>query len=262
MRYEFTEDCKTGIPQIDEEHQHFFKLINEAMEVVEKGGGVELMDPLLKRLSEYAAVHFEHEEKYMREHNDPELELQIFAHLRFREALLEFDDMPLNKESVLQILDFMARWLFRHILYTDTLIGKTKSISEKPELTKEYLTGIELIDKEHKVLFDILGEVYDVMKDDTLYDKYDPIMEILGRLKEYTVKHFSDEEAYMEEKGYEGLESQRAAHEAFVDKLEESSKGDGGEFEDNQSEYLESLFEFLCQWLYNHILKMDTKIPQ
>ena len=262
MRYEFTEDCRIGIKQIDEEHQHFVKLVNEGMEIVEKGAGVELIDPLLKKLSDYAATHFEHEEQYMREHNDPELELQIYTHLQFREALLEFEDMPLTEESVMQILEFMARWLFRHILYTDTLIGKTRTINEKPELTEKFLTGIEMIDKEHKVLFDILGEVFDVMQDDLLYDKYDPIMEILGRLKEYTVKHFSDEEKYMKAIQYEGLEKQQAAHEAFVDKLNESIKADSEEMEDNQEEYLKSLFEFLCEWLYNHILALDTKIPQ
>lgn len=262
MRYEFTEDCRTGIAQIDAEHQHFFKLINEGMEIVEKGAGVELIDPLLKKLSEYAATHFEHEEQYMREHDDPELELQIYTHLQFREALLQFEDMPLTEESVQQILDFMARWLFRHILYTDTLIGKTKTVEEKPELTEKFLTGIDMIDKEHKVLFDILGEVFDVMHDDNLYDKYDPIVEILGRLKDYTVKHFADEEKYMKAIKYDGLEKQQAAHDAFVDKLEESMKEDGDQLEDNQAEYLKSLFDFLCEWLYNHILVMDTKIPK
>ncbi|MBE5906967.1 MAG: bacteriohemerythrin, partial [Lachnospiraceae bacterium] len=181
---------------------------------------------------------------------------------QFREGLLAFEDMPLNEESAQQILEFMARWLFRHILYTDTLIGKTKPISEKPELTEKFLTGIEMIDKEHKVLFDILGEVYDVMHDDMLYDKYDPIMEILDRLKEYTAKHFADEEKYMALVKYDGLEKQRAAHEAFIDKLEESGRADSEEIEENQTEYLKSLFEFLCEWLYNHILMMDTKIPK
>lgn len=28
--YQFTEDCRIGIPEIDEEHKNFFQMVNEA----------------------------------------------------------------------------------------------------------------------------------------------------------------------------------------------------------------------------------------
>jgi hemerythrin len=96
-----------------------------------------------------------------------------------------------------------------------------------------------------------------LINDELLHDKYDKIVDILGELKEYTVKHFSDEEAYMEEIHYSGLDAQKLAHTAFVDKLNEI---DLDQVDDNQQEYLNGLIDFLLGWLVNHILKMDKKI--
>ena len=62
----------------------------------------------------------------------------------------------------------------------------------------------------------------------------------------------------MERIGYEGIAMQRAAHTAFVDRLNEINLDD---VDDNQKEYLEEILSFLLGWLTNHILKMDKKIP-
>ena len=80
----------------------------------------------------------------------------------------------------------------------------------------------------------------------------------MGLFTNYTIEHFLDEEEYMESIGYEGLEAQKRAHEAFVDKLENI---DYDEIENNSQEYLQKLLEFLLGWLINHILYTDKKIP-
>ena len=92
-----------------------------------------------------------------------------------------------------------------------------------------------------------------------LHDKYDEIIHILKELREYTVMHFHDEEEYMERIQYEGLEAQKRVHEAFVDKLNSLDLSD---MENRQDEYLDELLNFLLDWLKNHIMKMDKKIPQ
>ena len=125
--------------------------------------------------------------------------------------------------------------------------------------TEEYWTGIELIDDEHKKLFDIIRETNDIIHAQFLHDKYDEIMRILHELQKYTERHFKDEEDYMERIGYKRIEVQKRAHEAFVDKIK---KIDLREIDDNQEEYLEELIDYLLKWLSNHILKMDKKIPQ
>jgi hemerythrin len=83
-------------------------------------------------------------------------------------------------------------------------------------------------------------------------------MSILKELTEYTKEHFSDEEEYMTEIGYEGLEAQKRAHESFIEKLENI---DINEIDKNPKGELQSLLEFLLGWLINHILYTDKKIP-
>ena len=62
----------------------------------------------------------------------------------------------------------------------------------------------------------------------------------------------------MESIHYEGLEAQKRAHAAFIDKVEGINMD---EIDQNPQEYLESLMEFLLGWLINHILHSDKEIP-
>ena len=65
------------------------------------------------------------------------------------------------------------------------------------EMKPEYYIGIDMIDQEHKQLFDYASEAYELLQEEFTPDKYDKIDAILEKLRDYTVKHFSDEEAYM-----------------------------------------------------------------
>lgn len=126
------------------------------------------------------------------------------------------------------------------------------------EFTEEYRTGIELIDKEHEHLFDIIAGADELIRNEFIPDKYDNIMALLNELTEYTKVHFADEEAYMEKIHYDGLGVQKAAHAGFVEKLEDIEQ-EG--FEENQQQVLLDLLDFLFGWLVQHILKMDKNIP-
>lgn len=263
--YQFTEDCKVGIKKIDDEHAKLFELINQTMEMVKNGGNSYTMaKDLLAQLEEYAMTHFAHEESYMEQIHDKELERQKKEHALFKDRINSYQIDGLSEEDsekvMKELLAFMAKWLYHHILGSDIMIGKftDKSAEDAFTFTDAYRTGIKFVDEEHKKLFDIIRETNDVIHAELLHDKYDAIINILNELKEYTVIHFSDEEKYMESISYEGLELQRIAHNAFVDRLNEIDLND---MDDNQSEYLDDLIEFLLGWLINHIQKMDKKIP-
>ena len=66
------------------------------------------------------------------------------------------------------------------------------------EMKPEYYIGIDMIDEEHKQLFKYADEAYELLRDEFTPDKYDRIDIILENLRNYTVKHFCDEEQYME----------------------------------------------------------------
>ncbi len=124
--------------------------------------------------------------------------------------------------------------------------------------TDEFRTQIPLIDKEHETLFSLVRQTYDLVHDRFCVDKFDSIVAILGELRDYTIKHFADEERYMKSINYEGLDEQIKAHTAFVDQL---NGIDLSEIDQNQEATLDDLIRFLLNWLVQHILKVDKKIP-
>lgn len=270
--FQFTKDCIIGVEQIDKEHEYLFELINEAMELLYYGCIGDRYDDIkeiLAKLENYAQEHFAHEEAYMEKIRDPELILQRTQHMFFKEKIRECSFRNINDEEdqcqmLEELMKFLAKWLYHHILGSDILIGKLPPLEEwmvreNPyEFTDEYMIGIDLIDKEHQELFRIIAKADRLVRNWAVGDAYDEIMGILQELKQYTICHFADEEEYMESIHYEGLEAQKRAHAAFIDKVEGINVD---EIDQNPQEYLESLMEFLLGWLINHILHSDKEIP-
>ncbi len=129
------------------------------------------------------------------------------------------------------------------------------------EMKDEYLTGINLIDTEHRRLFEIAEETYQLSRQDFIPDKYDQINNLLGELKDYTIMHFEHEEEYMEKIGYKRIFTQKIQHEEFRNKLIElmdSEKLEGSQEEQNKM--VDEMLGFLTDWLINHILNNDKLI--
>ncbi len=261
----FTEDCMIGVKEIDAEHEKLFELIRNVDAALKNNensiGNVTL---LIDELKQYAVNHFAHEETYMEKINDPELNRQKEEHAAFVEKINAYNLSDVTDESakaiILELLEYLSRWLMGHILGSDILIGQFKK-EEKPGIPvfdDTFKTGIALIDEEHRTLFDIIGKVHTTIQTELVHDKYDSILDILDELKEYTRVHFADEENYMREIGYDGLTYQEILHQKFIDKLNELDLDD---VDDNQEAYLYDFLGFLQKWLVNHILKVDKLIP-
>ena len=274
--YEFTNDCLIGIKEIDDEHARLFKMVNDAIAMSNELDDITpVANNLIANLKDYDATHFAHEEAYMESINDPELALQKKEHAAFTKKVNEFQlDNSSNeaaKASFNNCISYLVRWLYRHILSNDMMIGKMCTVSaestEETEnslfaFTDKYKTGIELVDDEHRRLFEIIDQTYTLIHDDFAHDKYDQIMHLLEQLKDYTEFHFNDEEELMERIGYPDINSQKKAHSAFIEKLVNIDIHDLDAMDDNQQQYLLDLVNFLVTWLSNHILGADKKIGE
>lgn len=285
--YEFTEDCMIHIDTIDNEHKRLFNIINEAIATLAESDDVTVLaNEILKNLKFYAATHFAHEEEYMESINDPELPLQKKQHAGFTEKINSFSVEGMSadeaKNALNDLLTYLVRWLYGHILSSDIMIGKlctdssatnadgsasttanSDGSSDDPfAFTDKYKTGVAQIDDEHRRLFEIIKDTNDVIHTEFVHDKYDEIMRLLAELKDYTEFHFHDEEEYMKSINYPDLEAQKRAHSAFVERLVEIDLEELDEIDDNQQEYLVNLIDFLLGWLSNHILGADKKIGE
>jgi len=124
------------------------------------------------------------------------------------------------------------------------------------EFTKDFLTGIDFIDKEHAHLFDLANETYDLLHDELVTDKYDRIIDLIEELRDYTKTHFADEEEFMEAIDFKKLWTEKHQHITFVKKLEDI---DTQKLDDHQDAYI---LDFLAKWLTGHIQGVDRQIGE
>lgn len=120
--------------------------------------------------------------------------------------------------------------------------------------TPDLSVGVEHIDNQHRTWFEKANELFEAGKAQKAKEYIDQMIDFL---EEYTRLHFRDEEAYMEEIGYPGLEEQKRAHAAFVKelaKLKEDYNKSGGNLL-----VIINANKLVVDWLTNHIRKQDKK---
>ncbi len=141
-KYKFTEDYYTGIPFIDEEHRHLFELANQAHDTMTDAFTVDKYDKivaLLEELNEYTKTHFAHEEEYMKSINFQYYWSELRAHKMFVAKLDSYDLSQIDQsqdQAILDLLDFLTKWLTVHIKGADRRIGDaTKKLEAEGDKT-------------------------------------------------------------------------------------------------------------------------------
>ena len=125
------------------------------------------------------------------------------------------------------------------------------------KMKPEYMTGIEMIDEEHKQLFELANQLYHILNNDFISDKYDYIVEVIEGLKEYAIQHFNDEEEYMRSINYKRFFSHKIEHQAFLEKIQDFNLE---RIDEDQKKTCLELLDFVSNWLVEHILRNDFLI--
>lgn len=119
---------------------------------------------------------------------------------------------------------------------------------------EEYSIGDEYIDIQHAYLLDVFNQLHNYMIRGEAIDRID---DVLNNLKIYVSSHFQEEEKLMVENNVPGFANHVKLHNFFIEKLDDFilqvEKGD------KKNVPLES-FEFLKDWITNHIKKTDNHI--
>lgn len=113
--------------------------------------------------------------------------------------------------------------------------------------------GIYAIDRQH---MDLLALVNEFLKAVAQKRGKDVVEKIVARLREYTVLHFHDEEAYMNQVRYPA----RGEHQMRHQELARAVKLFQRDLYKHRDVPVEQLRQFLKDWLINHILEQDMKI--
>lgn len=123
--FRWNEKYETSIQRIDEQHKKLIEIGSKLEDMLYAGDSLDYYDYILETINElkdYTEYHFSYEEEKMRENRYPNLEEHRMEHLYFVKKIdkLAIQDIDNHQISVIsETLDFLARWLFSHILKSD-----------------------------------------------------------------------------------------------------------------------------------------------
>jgi hemerythrin len=120
-------------------------------------------------------------------------------------------------------------------------------INWSPELS----VGVFQLDADHVILIGLINQLYDAMSEG---HGQQLTKTILATLQEYTVSHFTREEAMMKAQNYPNLEDHKRHHQKLISQLNEFM---ARRAVDNTSVTPPEMAQFLQGWLINHIKKAD-----
>jgi hemerythrin len=111
---------------------------------------------------------------------------------------------------------------------------------------------IESIDKEHKNLINMLNEFYENIISKTNQEN---ISELISKMKDYTIFHFTNEERLLREHNYPKFNEHKKEHEKFIEKVSDMEK----RFKEGKLILSLEVTSFLKDWLQNHIMVTDKQ---
>ncbi len=116
--------------------------------------------------------------------------------------------------------------------------------------TPEMSVNVSVIDEQHKQLIEIINKLNSAISDHAARPILD---EVFDELTEYTKKHFSMEEAFLQQVDYPQTAAHKEEHDGFIYKLI-SFRND---FENGSQIVSTKIVDFLYGWLVGHIQGSD-----
>lgn len=130
-------------------------------------------------------------------------------------------------------------------------------MSKEAEWDKRFNIGVESIDKAHRKLFSIVHRLITLSKDESSGQW--ACAEAIKYFKNYAIKHFADEEAYMQSIGYKGYDIHKRLHDDLRFKTLPALEKDLTESNYSQ-ESIQHFIGICVGWLTAHIIIEDRAI--
>ncbi len=153
--------------------------------------------------------------------------------------------------SLVEELDHMIQGMAGAKQGSDALGGLTGGEVFIPWSTT-LSVGITSIDEQHKVLVNLINELHAAMRQRR---GANVLNDVLGRLKDYTVKHFKYEEKLFAQHGYPEAEAHAQIHSKLVEKVLDFAE----DIRAGRATVSMDLLRFLKSWLTDHIMGTDKK---
>ncbi|OIO74915.1 MAG: diguanylate cyclase [Zetaproteobacteria bacterium CG1_02_53_45] len=165
---------ETGIVVIDEQHKKLVSLINGLAKHLAFQSNEITLDVVFSELADYAAYHFNAEEKLMRSYlgNDAMSREHESSHRSFETELTRMKNNDAGKpvEAVFgDILSYLSQWLAFHILESDKHMAKVAmSVQAGSTLDQAKAIAREQMSDWMKVMIETILSMYDTLSSRTL----------------------------------------------------------------------------------------------
>lgn len=250
--------------KIDTEHQKLFSIAREALNISKLQNSEEIkikLKEIIIKLFKYVNIHFENEEKYMKEIKYPDLERHKLLHknmLKMLTNLISQLNLLSHEEIENKIFAFIEEYFIKHIIIEDKKIQLSTLSLE--ELRKNfgwrdiYSVNNPQIDAEHKQLFEIAQEAFEEVEPKLIQKR---IKEVLLDLYDYMKIHFEHEEAFMEEVKYPKIKEHKELHNRIITIINNFVKELPKLNENIAKKELARIIDII---LVQHIIQEDRKI--
>jgi hemerythrin len=115
----WSEALRTGVAEIDEQHQLLFRRAAVVRDAAQAGKGTAEVQETIDFLLDYASVHFETEARYMTVAAYPGEEAHLSEHTRLTRTLLRAAEVyqaeGATPRLAEELVGFFERWLAGHI---------------------------------------------------------------------------------------------------------------------------------------------------
>lgn len=126
--------------------------------------------------------------------------------------------------------------------------------------TKEFETGVDILDAQHRRYVELLNDYLVKASDSTMApdDKVIQLVEALNVLRQSSEKHFSIEESIMNNAEFPDIEPHQEEHAYFIRHLQELS--DNLETNGFSPELSQQVNYYIVEWFIQHILLLDMQL--
>ena len=137
----------------NKEHARLFELANQTYDLLHDELVTDKYDRivnLLEELRDYTKTHFAHEEEFMESISFQYIWSEKHQHLTFIAKLESIDLKKLDEHQeayILDVLDFLAKWLTGHIRGADARIGAAVRAMDPETRAKADAKAAELLKK-------------------------------------------------------------------------------------------------------------------
>ncbi len=122
--------------------------------------------------------------------------------------------------------------------------------------SNEYSVNIKEIDRQHQFLINIINKMHELVMTDTRDGaNRSDIRRVFAKLADYTDYHFRTEEELFKTHNYPGFQIHKRQHNELVLQVLELQR----RFLKNEVSITQEIFDFLKEWLLNHILVSDKE---